>query len=215
MLLDHDRKMHITAEMRDAISRTAEYILATADYSRSDRLWAADAQIFLTNPLSIAYGACGTALLLHQTTVPQDLPCEALDWIHKQPLRIKEYPPGLYLGLAGIAWALQELGSQESAAHAMSLAYSSPLLYTDPTMLHGAAGWGLASLHLFHRTGRQEYLTWALNAGDYLADTAQHVGDTCHWPSPGNDPTHYGFGHGASGIALFLLYLHLLIYRSK
>src|SRR5262249_17433814 len=42
----------------------SEYILAKADPSREDRLWPSDYRLFSTNPLSVGYGAVGTALFL-------------------------------------------------------------------------------------------------------------------------------------------------------
>jgi lantibiotic modifying enzyme len=208
-LLDEDARARLTTEVREAVTGTATYLLATADYTRRDRLWPADSDVFLTNPMSLAYGACGPALFLHDDAVPCEPPDEVAEWLLKQPLLVDEYPPGLYVGLAGIAWTLQELGLEERAGEAMAAAYRSPLLYEQPNMLLGAAGWGLASLRLFGRTGDRTYLSWATRAGDYLLETAVRTGDTWHWKPDQDEPTPYGFGYGASGVALFLADLHL------
>jgi lantibiotic modifying enzyme len=74
-------------------------------------------------------------------------------------------------------------------------------------MMLGAAGWGLASLHLYRRLGAAEYLDWSVKAGDHLLATARGGDRSCHWVREQDQRVHYGFGYGASGIALFLLHL--------
>ena len=208
-LVDDDARIRLSAELRETIAGTADYVLATTDCARGDRLWPADAEIFLTNPLSVAYGACGTALFLANGAVPRELPEPAVDWILDRPLLVEEVPPGLYVGLSGIAWSLLELGLPERAEEAMALAYRSPLLYEAENMRLGAAGWGLASLRFFQATGSEEYLDRAKQAGDFLLDRAVRSGESCHWPPGEDEPVPYGFGFGASGIALFLAELYV------
>lgn len=189
---------------RDGI---AQYILSTLDLDRSDRLSPAHFTVFLTNPMSVAHGACGIALFLKDYS--GELPPSVEEWLLRRPLSTRAYPPGLYFGLAGIAWVLYELGLHDRAAEAMQTAYQSPLLYRDPTMFVGAAGWGLASLHLYRRTQEPEYLAKAVAAGDYLISTAESREGGCSWRYSESSKVHYGYGYGSSGIALFLLYLGL------
>lgn len=95
----------------------------------------------------------------------------------------------------------------------MAIMFTSPLLFAETNMLLGAAGWGLASLHFYRKTGNQLYLDWAARAGDYLLEAAQDDGETCCWRNAQDGRVHYGFGYGASGIALFLMYLHTITGR--
>ncbi|MER5411754.1 lanthionine synthetase C family protein [Streptomyces virginiae] len=205
---------HPDAEVRRTLGGIADTLLRTYDGRRTDRLWPADYTVFTTNPLSVAYGACGPALLLRTVTSAQGpavgLPAEVASWMLGQPLGTDTYPPGLYVGLAGIAWAFHDLGWEDRAEAAMAMLYASPLLYDEPGMFLGVAGWGLASLRFHARTGKQLYLDRAVQAGEDLLRTAQQEGDTCYWRSAHDASVHYGYGHGASGIALFLLHLHLL-----
>lgn len=194
-------------DLERALEKMCHYILHTADYDRTDRLWPADYVVFSTNPLNVAFGACGTVLFLHE--VLRDLPTDIIDWMLKQPLTIETYPPGLYLGLAGIAYTFLEIGLEEKAEEVMAMLYHSPLLYKEPGMLLGTAGWGLVSLHFFIQTRKQFYLNQAVRAGEHLLQTARDEDGTFCWHNE-NEVVHYGFGYGASGIALFLLYLHLL-----
>ncbi|MCC6455719.1 MAG: lanthionine synthetase C family protein [Caldilineaceae bacterium] len=202
----------LRADLENTPAAMARYILRTADYGRTDRLWPAHFLVFITNPLNVAYGACGTALFLHDLL--GDVPAEVIRWMLAQPLSVESYPPGLYFGLAGIAYTFQKIGLEEEAEAVMTMMGQSPLLYQESNMLLGAAGWGLASLHFFVQTREQLYLDQAVQAGEYLLQSAQHEGETCYWRCNQDGMVHYGFGYGASGIALFLMYLHLLTGRA-
>ncbi|WP_031002471.1 lanthionine synthetase C family protein [Streptomyces sp. NRRL F-5727] len=202
------------AEVRRTVDGIAGLLLRTFDERRTDRLWPADYTVFATNPLSVAYGACGPALLLGSrmrggAAPAAGLPPEVAAWMLGRPLDNDTYPPGLYVGLAGIAWAFHDLGWEERGEAVMTLLRSSPLLYDDPSVFLGVAGWGLASLRFHARTGRQLHLDRAVQAGEHLLRTAEREGDTCSWRSSLDGLVHYGYGYGASGIALFLLHLHL------
>jgi len=204
----------LTADLENTSEKMTRYILHTAEYERTDRLWPAHFLVFVTNPLNVAYGACGTALFLHSSRRMRELPGDVIAWMLKQPLSVETYPPGLYVGLAGIAYTFLEIGLEEKAEAVMAMLYQSPLLYEEPSMFLGAAGWGLASLHFFSQTGKQVYLDRAVQAGEHLLQTAQHEGEACYWRCNQDERVHYGFGYGASGIALFLTYLHLLTGRA-
>ena len=52
----------------NAVGRTVDFVLATADPDRTDRLWPADARVYDTNPLNLVYGAAGIALFLDEVT---------------------------------------------------------------------------------------------------------------------------------------------------
>jgi hypothetical protein len=185
--------------------RAADYILATADCTRRDRLWPAHHLVFATNPLSLAYGAAGIAHVLHQ--LRGELPAEVRQWLLERRVTEDDYPPGLYVGAAGVAWAFAGMGLEERAEEVMEAAYRSPLLEAEGGMFLGSAGWGLASLALHARTGRERYLDRAVQAGKHLLRTAVREDGTCHWPYHADGRVHFGYGYGASGVAIFLLEL--------
>ncbi|HYR91056.1 MAG TPA: class III lanthionine synthetase LanKC [Terriglobia bacterium] len=184
----------------------SEYILASADSKREDRLWPSDYRLFSTNPLSVGYGAVGTALFLKRVcgTVPDQI----LQWIDRQPLSPDSYAPGLYVGLSGIAWGLEELGLTKKARTAIDIALQSPLLLQAPDIFYGSAGVGLSSLYFFRKTGDERFLRQARQLGDSLIARASSNGNGCHWTNI-DGINYFGHCHGGSGIALFLLYLHL------
>jgi serine/threonine protein kinase len=192
-------------DYRKVLEGIEDHICVAADYSRKDRLFPADPKIFVTNPLSLAYGAAGVIYALQK--VSGKVPQQAYDWILSHKITLDLYPPGLYVGLSGIAWSLLEIGAVLEAEKLCRLASTSRLLDDSPDIFYGIAGWGLTNLRFFEETGDEFYLEMARRAGRRLVADAQHHERGCHWGSATS--TSLGFAHGASGIGLFLLYLYL------
>jgi len=84
---------------------------ASAEYSRDDRLWPCDTAVFLTNPLSLAHGACGPMVYLG--AVGRPLAPDLIDWVNSHAMTNDAYPPGVLTGLAGIALAFATVGLVE------------------------------------------------------------------------------------------------------
>lgn len=198
-------------EVRETIQGITDYILSTADPQRDDRLWPSDYRVFRTNPLNLAYGAWGIALYLRQAS--GEIPDTVLRWIDDRPLDVDRYPPGLLTGLAGIAWAQMEAGRPQQAIETMDLAHRSPLLESvleeAPDLCYGAAGIGLADLFLWNRTQEQRFLDRAQEMARALGRTARtdEDGEGVYWINTDGEH-YYGWGHGASGPAFFLLQLY-------
>jgi serine/threonine protein kinase len=191
----------------DVLRRSADHFLRTATADRTDRLFPSDPKVFVTNPLSVAYGASGVAYALKMLT--GEVPPVVTDWILRQSVDAKTYPPGLYLGLSGIAWALWDMGFPERAERLMRESHGHPGLDESADLFYGLAGWGLAQLRFFLNTQDECYLDQAILAGTTLARTAKEEDGHCYWPEAnGNIPL--GLGHGSSGISLFLLYLAMI-----
>lgn len=176
-----------------------EQLLHATNYERQDRLFPADPKLFATNPLSLAYGAAGIAYAIKR--IRGSVPRLIVDWILQQPISTATYPPGLYVGIAGIAWVLLELGEQERAEELFRLTFNHNLLTRSSDLFYGAAGWGMTSLRFFRHTGDETYLQKAIGCGKRL------IAATNGWKAGENRML--GLAHGASGIALFLLYLYL------
>lgn len=191
--------------LSETISSLAQNMVTTMDTSRRDRLWPADAMVFQTNPLNVAYGACGTALFLHSAL--GELPPQARDWLLGQPVDVANYPPGLYSGIAGIAWSFAEMGMMDRAVELFNLVPQSPLAYQAADIFSGVAGWGMAALALYLRTGDDWLAKLTCEAGDHIVKTAQTDSNGSFWTDGQNDDVPLGFALGGSGIALFLLYL--------
>lgn len=195
--------------LEDRVEEAAEgivrWIVASTEPGRDDRLWPAHPRMMSTNPVGLAYGATGVALALRITA--GEVPGDAVEWIRGRELGVDSHPPGLFLGLAGVAFALERLGFRGRAVATLREAYRSPLLFADPGLVYGVAGWGLVSLHVHHATGDQDFLDRAVEAGRHLLESAREDEDGLCWVHAPDDRVHYGLGHGASGVGLFLLEL--------
>jgi serine/threonine protein kinase len=175
-----------------------------AAYNRKDRMFPADPKIFSTNPLSLAYGAAGVAYALHR--MDKRCPAAIIDWILAHPITPENYPPGLYVGLAGIAWSLLETGAIDDAEKIMRLSFRHKLLQQADDIFYGAAGWGMTCLHFFQHTHDEIYLFQAIDAAKALLRRAERHDTGYCWPQ--GKTVRVGLAHGASGIALFMLYLY-------
>lgn len=184
----------------EIIEGIARHLLRSPTYDRRDRLFPSDARLFSTNPLSLAYGASGVAYALKRIT--GSVPRSVVEWIFKHTINKRDYPPGLYLGLSGIAWALLELGEQRQAENLFRLTFDHKLLSRSNDLFYGSAGWAMTSLRFFLSTQDEIYLAKALSCGDRLLKESKEQSS-----SAGNELL--GLAHGASGVALFLLYLYL------
>ena len=180
-----------------------KHIESSATYHRTDRLFPADPKVFLTNPISIGYGAAGVIYALQKIT--GNVPQRAVDWVlsHARP---ESCPPGLYVGLAGVAWSLLEIGLVDQAETVFRKTLNHPLLNHSADLFYGLAGWGMAALRLFLATGNEEYLDAARYAGESLIATHKACSTGLWWGTSGKPEI--GLAHGSSGIALFLLYLY-------
>ncbi|HEV8492205.1 MAG TPA: class III lanthionine synthetase LanKC [Candidatus Angelobacter sp.] len=181
------------------------HIEQAATYSRHDRLFPADPKIFVTNPLSLAYGAAGVGYALKQITGAHSEPL--LSWILRHKITPQTYAPGLYVGTSGIALSLLEMGAVKEAEDLFQQTFHHRLLHAAPGIFYGTAGWGMTNLHFFLQTGDQLYLDKATSAGNHLLETCHLAPAGCFWNTPNETPL--GFADGASGIAVFLLYLYL------
>jgi serine/threonine protein kinase len=178
---------------------------SVADYSRPDRLFPTDPRVFATNPMSVAFGSAGIAYAWHK--IAGSVPDELIQAIACRKFANEDFPPGLYVGLAGIAWVLLELDQHGRAEELMHRVSEHPLAFAADSLFHGMAGWGLASLQFYMVTGDSYYVTQAVQAGEALIKRS-HKGDRgLFWPLDGE--VLIGMAYGAAGIALFLLYLYL------
>lgn len=194
------------SELRETVDKLLDYVVASAAYHRRDRLFPADPLVFVTNPLSIAYGATGVAYGLAR--IRCEVPSRVLTWILSQSIHPDDYPPGLYVGSAGIAWALWDMGLHDVAVNLLRSARSHPLLWKEGGIFYGCSGYGLACLHFYAETNGQEWLDEAVKVGEWLLSTAIESDAGLHWTDESGE-TWLGYGKGASGIALFLLYLSI------
>jgi lantibiotic modifying enzyme len=119
-----------------------------------------------------------------------------------------QYPPGLYLGQAGIAWVLAELGHIDVARHVMRAASQHELLWSSHDLVRGASGYGLACLKMWTLGCGQEFLDEGVRVGQRLLESCVRDDRGVRWPEKGGT-VRLGYAYGGSGTAMLLLYLHM------
>lgn len=194
---------------RATIAETVEgldaFIRSTASFDRTDRLWPGDLSLFGTNPVNLAHGAIGPALFLGRNG--RELPEGTLKWI-KANLDTQPLPPGLYTGLAGVAYGLAELGEPETGLALLRKAANHPLKETDLGFYQGLAGWGWACLNVYTKTHDSFLLEEARATATTLIERAVTSDEGWSWPDPDPEtPCPLGMQHGAAGISLFFIAL--------
>ncbi|MBR7826920.1 class III lanthionine synthetase LanKC [Actinospica sp. MGRD01-02] len=176
--------------------RLAAGLLAMADCDRADWVFPPPPAAFATNTVCVGYGTAGVvhALLSARVAVPDAVRKR----LRQDGLDLRgELPPGLDVGVAGIARVLAQLGHLDEANDLALLAENHPLTASCATLAGGRAGVGLMWLDLYRRTGDGRCLDRAAAAGDFIAETAE--------PRPLLGPQDArGLFHGRSGLALFL-----------
>ncbi len=177
-------------------SSIAAGINASATPERGDRLFPGDPAQFDSGALGLAHGAAGVLWALHETGAEVD-PAH-LDWLVDAVDRRETVAPGLYDGLAGIAFALDRCGRRSDALSVFARLGRMPLDAGDHSLFGGTAGIGLAHLHLAHIT-----------ADDRHAQTARQLA-TSGFAALAERPelhTRAGLLHGWSGLALLAIRL--------
>ena len=160
----------------------------------------------VTNRLGVAYGASGIAVALQR--MRGEVPERFLDALLTEAGRadLAHYPPGLFVGLSGIAWSLLELGQREAAERLLATAAESPLLGQGADLFYGDAGWGLTQLFFHHRLGDARFLHAARDAARRIEAKLERVPEGLRYVNQGD--VYCGLAHGSAGIGYFLLRLY-------
>jgi len=200
----------LTARVEDVLQRTARFCEASADYERDDRLFPASGAVFDTNPVSVQFGSSGTCYFLWRFR--SQVPDKALEWTVGH-LRHRPLPPGLMMGAGGVAWVLGDLGRGDVANQLLDQAAQSPIAHEVPGMYYGAAGWGMANVAGWWRTREDRFVERAVKVGDWFLKTASESDEGVWWEEGGIIPL--GYGHGGSGVAVFLQHLYAAVGDSR
>ena len=197
--------------MPEAIFEIRRYILSFVNKQLPETGFPLDYRALSSNSLGVAYGSAGIQYFLYQTS--KDSRGELEEVAIAKLLRSLDgqvslmLPPGLYLGLTGIAWILLDIGFSEKAEYLMRQAYRMDTLMAAHDLFYGAAGWGLASLYFYYRTGLAEFLNMALEAERCIE---KHLLKSDNYLIYKNIDGHCysGLMHGNAGLALFYLRLY-------
>lgn len=174
----------------------------------------------LANGVSVAFGTGGVLLALRYAEGVVD--DEILGWTLARNTDLSNATGGLFGGLAGVAWMYSDLGMANLADRLVQSSLSwgeknwddanRPKVYG---LYHGLAGIGLTLLRLWMRQSASDHLAAAERLGCKIIRGAQEDRNgNWYWPDP-DGVIRVGYAHGAAGIALFLLYLHLATGRPE
>ncbi|HEU0014919.1 MAG TPA: class III lanthionine synthetase LanKC [Longimicrobium sp.] len=200
-----DRAPEDTADrVGEACEEVCAFFEASARPQRTRALWPASADADRLNTVCVQLGACGP--LEYVRRARGGVPEAWLEWVERAAAP-ERCPPGLYVGLAGVALTLAACGRDEAARRAMDAAAATPLLPAHPGLYHGAAGVGVAALALGARWDDAELLALAARTGEELAAAARPRAGGLAWPDAGGRVVPCGLAAGGSGIALFYTYL--------
>ena len=186
----------------DEVSRAiAAGILATATPEREDRLYPGDVAQFRYGGCGLAFGAAGVMLAL--AAAGFEVPADHVDWLVQAAGREPSPRPGLYDGLHGVAYVLDQLGRTEDALGILERAADRTDRLQTGTLFSGLAGAGLNLLHFAGRLDDSTLLEQASLAGARLADRGRGSNDAGVVAI--NRP---GLLHGWSGPGLLFLRLY-------
>ncbi|HEU4559571.1 MAG TPA: class III lanthionine synthetase LanKC [Longimicrobium sp.] len=197
-----ERDRAVAREAASACEAVCDFFDASAT-PEGKCLWPATPAAYRVNPVCIRFGACGPLELVMR--VRGGCPDAWLDWVEQRsdPAQI---PPGLYVGLAGVALTLARCGREEAGRRLLLAALDSPLLEVEPDLSLGSAGVGLAALVLGTSLEDQRLLEAAVRIATRLERRAEPRRRGIAWRCDDGE-LRSGFSSGAAGISLFYTYL--------
>jgi serine/threonine protein kinase len=206
------------------------YLCASMNPANEELLWPETRGSGASDSCAVQLGASGVVGVLtrcFELTGGQRLSeviATAASWITRQLRPGMTRSPGLHVGAAGIAWSLYEAGraldDQRLAEQGLALADTLPVSSPHPDLMHGTAGIGLTFLHLWLRTGNEEFLQRASQSADTLMEVDREEPNGLIWGTPVAYDSllagsrYYGFAHGTAGVGYFLLTTALATGRS-
>ncbi|WP_172386591.1 class III lanthionine synthetase LanKC [Streptomyces sp. MNP-20] len=171
-----------------ALASMTEAILLSATPERDDRLFPGDVRQFDNQGASLAHGAAGVLYALHVTgRSGHPALAEHVDWLVRAAGRTRWPRPGLYDGLAGVAYALDLLGRGDAARETLARLDGVDLGGCGAGLFGGLAGIGLARLHFGDASAAEalgERLARVIEGGGRLPGPADAVGLMHGWSGP-------------------------------
>ncbi|MFF1282550.1 class IV lanthionine synthetase LanL [Streptomyces sp. NPDC058299] len=207
-------------DLQDPVAGLVSHLIDSMTPADDRRLWPVSTTAGETDPCTVQQGAAGVLAVLTRywelTGDPRlpELISTAGHWIARRA-ESGATRPGLHFGGRGTAWALYDAGraidDRELTDQALALALAPQQSTPSHDITHGAAGSGLAALHLYHRTGDARFAELAVAAADRLVAAAERKQSGVSWAVPAEafsqEPgkRYLGFAHGTAGIGFFLL----------
>jgi len=200
-------------EIKNTIKGIEKFIKSELEFKHNGEIIIpSDQKVFFTNPLSLAYGMGGITYSLNKLGI--EIPDTLRSWMIMK-FEVDKNPPGLYLGLAGFSWFFLDLEMKEFGEKILEAAFEHPLITKQADIFYGASGVGMAALKYYQTTKKPIWLERAKEIANYLIATKREYKDgSVYWVDNENN-TYTGYARGASGVALYLLYLGVLSKEQK
>ncbi len=187
-------------ELRDSLVRA---IVASATPERDDRLFPGDIEQFVVGGLGLGYGAAGVLHAISATGGGRYPQLE--EWLVKRALNPHTGTRlGLYDGLHGAAFTLEDLGYHQQALDVLDIGLREKWESLGPDLGGGLAGIGLNLLHFADRTGEPALREAGLRAAGLVAEKFADEPEDGPTVSGGENP-YAGLMRGRAGQALLLL----------
>ncbi|MGH3770327.1 MAG: class IV lanthionine synthetase LanL [Pseudonocardiaceae bacterium] len=217
-------------QWQEAVDGSVGYLLRTMNPAHDEQLWPATCYHAALDQCAVQVGAAGIVGVLtryFELTGDQRLP-EAITtagrWIAQRAAVGARRFSSLYFGEAGIAWSLYEagraVGDDQLVEQSLALADTISGSAGNPDLTHGTAGIGLTFLHLWLRTGNENFAERAGKAADELVVSVSEEPTGISWGAPEEFDSRFagrrflGFSHGMAGVGHFLLAMGLATGRS-
>lgn len=194
-------------QIRDALAKS---IIASATPGREDRLFPGDIEQFAVGGVGLAYGAAGVLHALHATGVERHPELE--EWLLRKATKpASGTRSGLYDGLHGAAFTLDQLGYRQDALDVLDICLRENWESLGSDLGGGLSGIGLNLLHFADRTGEPALRIAAHRAAELVVERlTKPEPDAAEEPpliSGGKHPD-AGLMRGGAGYALFLMRAH-------
>ncbi|WP_146084045.1 class III lanthionine synthetase LanKC [Xanthomonas albilineans] len=154
--------------------------------------------------IAVDHGVAGVALAWQQ--VEKNVPVNLKEWMARSETK-GNHLPGLLNGLCGMAWVQCAIGLTDESERVLARAAEHHLLHENMSLGYGYAGYGLTCLKLWLTNKDAKHLEEAEKVGKALLATGVAQEPGVAWNLDAHGYTGLGLHTGASGIALFLLYL--------
>ncbi|BFU45613.1 class III lanthionine synthetase LanKC [Krasilnikovia sp. MM14-A1004] len=187
--------------IRDSL---VEGIMVSATIDRPGALFPGSPPQFSTGGHNFAYGSAGVLFALHQMDV--EVPEAFVEWTIDSARHDRIAFPGLFDGLHGVAYVLDELGYHAEAIDMLNRARHRESTVASVGLLGGRAGIALSLLHFARRTGDSGLLADAVG----IAEDLMHLAETGEETSATRAPRTGGLLKGMSGVALVLMHLYAM-----
>lgn len=169
------------------------------------RYFPTDPMTYQTNPINLAHGISGALLLLNKMNMNTG---DIISKLCLYPCNKETLSAGLFTGISGVIWSLLETNNNSFAHKWLEALNETDYSNYESGIYHGIAGIGLTYLKAYYRLKSDEYLMKARQIGDILIKRSLKEREGVCWLNISNQKA-LGYGSGASGIAMYFLYLHI------